>query len=87
MADSILSGLEGLGLFATIRGINHAAKKYNSSGDGVEAVFEGAGIAIVGTARSMVNTGEFAYKAVTCRPMRFIGRQGLKVKKSRSKAL
>jgi hypothetical protein len=85
--DSILSGLGGLGLFATIQGINHAAKKYNSGGDGVEAVFEGAGIAIVGTARSMVNTAEFVYKAVTCRPMRFIGRQGLKVLKKADQKL
>lgn len=49
-ADTIFAGLGGLGLFATLRGIGHAARKFNNGGDGVEAIFEGTGIAIVGTA-------------------------------------
>jgi hypothetical protein len=74
VADSILSGLGGLGLFATLRGINHATKKYNNGEDGLEAIVEGAGVAIVGTAKGIVDTGELVYKTATSRPSRFVGR-------------
>jgi hypothetical protein len=76
VTDSILAGLGGLGLFATIRGINHTVKKYHGGGDGAEAIFEGAEIAIVGTAKGMVDTSELVYKAVTSKPVRFVSRLG-----------
>ena len=72
--DAILTGVGGLGLFATLEGINHAASKYNNGGDGVEALFEGAGVAIEGTARGLVNAAEMSFNIVTSRPMRFVGR-------------
>lgn len=72
--DALLAGVGGLGLFATLQGINHAAEHYNKGGDGVEALFKGAGVAIEGTARALVGTAELGYKALNSRPSRFIGR-------------
>lgn len=73
-ADAILAGVGGLGFFATIAGINHAAEKHANGGDGVEAMFEGVGVAIEGTARSLVGAAEMTYKVLASRPSRFIGR-------------
>lgn len=73
VADAILTGIGSLGLFASLRGITHAAEKYNNGGDGVEAAFEGLGIAIEGTARGLVNTAEMGYKIITSKPSRLIG--------------
>ncbi len=72
--DAIISGLGGLGLFATIKGINHASTKYENGGDGVEAMFEGAGVAIEGTAKAIVGAAELGYNVVMSRPSRFVGR-------------
>lgn len=72
--DALLAGVGGVGIFATIQGINHAAERYNNGGDGVEALFEGAGVAIEGTARALVGTAELGYKVLSSRPSRFIGR-------------
>ncbi|MDC0362885.1 hypothetical protein OAN12_07590 [Halioglobus sp.] len=72
--DAILAGLGGLGFFATIEGINHASKKYSNGGDGVEALFEGAGVAIEGTARALVGAAEMTYNVLASRPSRFVGR-------------
>ncbi|MFT6905274.1 MAG: hypothetical protein ACJAS1_001929 [Oleiphilaceae bacterium] len=77
-ADAILAGLGGLGFFATIQGINHASTKYENGGDGVEAMFEGAGVAIEGTARALVGAAEMGYKVLASRPSRFIGRTLIK---------
>ena len=66
--------LGGLGFFATIQGINHASQKYENGGDGVEAMFEGAGVAIEGTARALVGVAEMDYNVLASRPRRFIGR-------------
>ena len=77
-ADAILAGVGGLGLFATIAGINHAAEKHANGGDGVEAMFEGVGVAIEGTARSLVGAAEMTYKVLASRPSRFVGRVLLK---------
>lgn len=77
-ADAILAGLGGLSAFATLAGIAHAAEKYEKGGDPVEAMFEGAGVAIEGTARAAVNTLELGYKLLNSRPSRFIGRLILK---------
>lgn len=76
--DAVLTGVGGLGTLATLSGINHALKKYDNGGDPVEAMFEGAGIAIEGTARAAVNTMELGYKALNSKPSRFIGRQLVK---------
>jgi hypothetical protein len=72
--DAILSGLGGIGLLATARGINHAADKHKNGGDAVEALFEGVGVAILGTASALVGTAEIAYKIITSRPSKFVGR-------------
>ena len=77
-ADAILAGLGGLGFFATIQGINHASEKYENGGDAVEAVFEGAGVAIEGTARALVGAAELGYNVLMSRPSRFMGRTLLK---------
>lgn len=72
--DALLDGVGGLGLFATMQGINHAGEHYKNGGDGVEAIFNGAGVAIEGTARALVGTAELGYKVLSSRPSRFIGR-------------
>lgn len=72
--DAILAGVGGLGFFATVQGINHAAEKYENGGDAVEALFEGAGVAIEGTARGIVGAAEMGYKVFTSKTSRFIGR-------------
>ncbi|MGB1292772.1 MAG: hypothetical protein ACPG5Z_11570, partial [Pseudoalteromonas sp.] len=79
--DAILSGVGTLGIFATLNGINHASERYNKGVDGVEAIFEGAGVAIEGTAKGLVDASEMVYKAAMSKPSRFIGRtlvKGLK---------
>ena len=58
----------------TLQGINHAAERYNNGGHGVEAVFEGVGVAVEGTARALVGTAELGYKVLMSRPSRFVGR-------------
>lgn len=73
-ADAVMAGVGGLGLFATLQGVNHAADKFNNGGDGVEAIFDGVGVAIEGTARALVGTAEIGYKALASRPSRFVGR-------------
>ncbi|WP_415834816.1 hypothetical protein [Kerstersia similis] len=72
--DALLIGVGGLGLFATLQGVNHAAKRYHNGGDAVEAIFSGAGVAIEGTARALVNTAELGFKVLTSAPSRFVGR-------------
>jgi hypothetical protein len=73
-----LAGVGGLGFFATLEGLNHAVKKHENGGDAVEAVFEGAGVAIEGTARALVGAAEMGYKVLSSRPSRFVGRMLLK---------
>jgi hypothetical protein len=76
--DAILSGVGGLGFFATVEGINHAAAMHANGGDAVEAMFEGFGVAVKGTARTFVDTAEMGYKVLASRPSRFVGRSVLK---------
>ncbi|EHA16767.1 hypothetical protein [Halomonas sp. HAL1] len=76
--DAILAGVGGLGVLATLKGINHAVSKHENGGDGVEAIFEGAGIAIEGTARALVGVAEMGYNVASSRPSRFVGRIVLK---------
>lgn len=76
--DAILAGVGGLGFFATLQGLNHAVKKHENGGDGVEAIFEGAGVAVEGTARALVGAAEMGYKVLSSKPSRFVGRMMLK---------
>jgi hypothetical protein len=78
VVDAIFAGVGGLGLFATIQGINHAVSKHKNGGDGAEAMFDGAGVAIEGTARAFVGAAELSYKALASKPSRFVGRTLLK---------
>ena len=77
--DAVLTGLGGLGILATLRGINHAAREINDGGDAIEAVAGGVGVAVTGTAKAMVDTAELGYKVLTSRPSRFVGRVMVKV--------
>lgn len=72
--DAILTGVGSLGIFATVRGINHAQAQYDKGVKSEEAIFEGLAVAIEGTAKGVVDTAEMAYKAATSKPMRFVGR-------------
>lgn len=76
--DALLSGIGGLGVLATISGINHAVEAHKNGGEAVESAFEGLGVAIEGTARGLVNAAELGTKVGTgillSRPSRFIGR-------------
>ena len=85
--DAILTGAGTLGVFATIQGINHASDRYNKGVDGVEAIFEGAGVAIEGTAKGIVDASEMVYKAAMSKPSRFVGRTVLKGLKNLDKKL
>jgi hypothetical protein len=76
--DAILTGAGSLSIFAMIQGINHASERYNKGVDGAEAVFEGAGVAIEGTAKGIVDASEMVYKAAMSKPSRFVGRTVLK---------
>jgi hypothetical protein len=76
--DAILSGVGTLGIFATIKGINHAQAQYDKGVTAEEAVFEGLGLAVEGTVKGLVDTAEMASKVVMSRPSRFIGRSLVK---------
>lgn len=73
--DAALAGFGGLSILATFRGINHAARRHREGVPADEAIEEGVGVAIVGTAKATVDAAELLYKGATSRPMRFIGRQ------------
>ena len=79
MSDAILTGLGGIGILATLKGIHHTINLQREGMDKMEAIGEGVEVAIVGTARATVNTAEMGYKVVTSRPIRFLGRQILKI--------
>ncbi|MGI2226509.1 hypothetical protein [Shewanella frigidimarina] len=74
MADGILAGLGGLGFFATINGINHAGARYDAGTPAEEAILQGLGVAVEGTAKTIVDASEMAYKVVSSRPSRAVGR-------------
>jgi hypothetical protein len=76
--DAALTGIGGLGIFATINGINHAQERFDSGVDGVEAIFEGAGVAIEGTAKALVDASEMVYNVAMSKPSRYVGRIVLK---------
>lgn len=72
------AGVGGFGFFATREGLNHAVKINKNRGDGVEANFERAGVAIEGTARALVGAAEMGYKVLSSKPSRFVRRMMLK---------
>lgn len=73
--DAVIGGIGGLGVFATLRGINHAIDRHREGIDKVEAIEEGIGVAVTGTMKATVDIAEMGYKAATSRPSRFLGRQ------------
>jgi len=42
--------------------------------EGIEAIIEGAVVAVEGTAKGIVDAGEMVYNAAKSKPSRFIGR-------------
>ncbi len=72
--DVILTGAGSLGIFATIRGINHAGDKIKNGVDKEEAILEGMGVAVTATAKGVVDTAELAYKVASSAPSRAVGR-------------
>ncbi|MDO6729869.1 hypothetical protein Q4577_07550 [Marinovum sp. 2_MG-2023] len=78
-ADAVLSGLGGLGILASLRGINHAIDQHRAGMDKAEAIEEGIGVAITGSLKATVDLAEMGYKVATSRPSRFVGRQLKKV--------
>ena len=85
--DAILSGVGGLGIFATIKGLNRARQTYKKGGNDIESFLEGAGVAITHTAKTLVDISEMGWKVASSRPSRFIGRTLLKVAKKIDKKL
>lgn len=77
--DAVIGGLSGLGIFATLRGINHAIDRHREGVDKAEAIEEGIGVAVTGTMKASVDLAEMGYKVATSRPSRFLGRQVVKV--------
>lgn len=77
--DAALAGAGGLGVLATLRGINHTISSYREGSDGVGAIAEGVGVAVTGTMKATVDLAETGYKIVTSTPSRFVGRQTLRV--------
>lgn len=77
--DAVIGGLSGLGIFATLRGINHAIDRHREGVDKAEAIEEGIGVAMTSTMKSTVDLAEMGYKVATSRPSRFLGRQVIKV--------
>lgn len=81
VTDGVLAGLGGIGTFATLRGIYAANKLYETGASGEEAVLTGAGVAVKGTAKAIVDVSEMAFKVAASKPSRFVGRQVYKLGK------
>ncbi|MQX45735.1 hypothetical protein [Sinorhizobium medicae] len=60
--DALLTGVGGLGLLATVRGVNHGLTMHREGADPIESIVEGAGVAVVGTMKGTVNGAEWATK-------------------------
>lgn len=73
--DAALTGLGGIGILATMRGINHAIDLHRKGMDKDEAIEEGVIVAVEGSLKATVDLAEFGYKAATSRPVRFVGRK------------
>ncbi|MCV6824878.1 MULTISPECIES: hypothetical protein [Halocynthiibacter] len=85
--DAVIGGFGGLGVFATLRGINHAIDRHREGIDKVEAIEEGIGVAVTGTMKATVDIAEMGYKVATSRPSRFLGRQVVKAGKGIGRAI
>ena len=85
--DAVIGGFGGLGVFATLRGINHAIDRHREGIDKVEAIEEGIGVAMTGTMKATVDIAEMGYKVATSRPSRFLGRQVVKAGKGIGRAI
>ena len=85
--DAVIGGLGGLGIFATLRGINHAIDRHREGIDKAEAIEEGIGVAVTGTLKATVDIAEMSYKVATSRPSRFLGRQVVKAGKGIGRAI
>jgi hypothetical protein len=85
--DAVIGGFGGLGIFATLRGINHAIDRHREGMDKAEAIEEGIGVAITGTLKATVDVAEMGYKVATSRPSRFLGRQVVKAGKGIGRAI
>ena len=85
--DAVIGGIGGLGVFATLRGINHAIDRHREGIDKVEAIEEGIGVAVTGTMKATVDIAEMGYKVATSRPSRFLGRQVVKAGKGIGRAI
>lgn len=77
--DAVIGGLSVLGIFATLRGINHAIDRHRKGVDKAEVIEEGIGVAVTGTMKATVDLAEMGCKVATSRPSRFLGRQVVKV--------
>ena len=62
-------------------------ERYKKGGDNIEALFEGAGVAITQTAKTLVGISEMGWKVASSRPSRFVGRNLLKIAKKIDKKL
>jgi hypothetical protein len=85
--DAVIGGFSGLGIMATLRGINHAIDRHREGIDKAEAIEEGIGVAVTGTLKATVDMAEMSYKVVTSRPSRFVGRQVVKAGKGIGRAI
>lgn len=84
--DAVIGGIGGLGVFATLRGINHAIDRHRDGIDKAEAIEEGVGVAVAATLKATVDIAEMSYKVATSRPSRFFGRQVVKAGKGIGRA-
>ncbi len=73
--DGLLGAGFGLGTFATLRGVSHIANNPNDP----DKYMDGAEIAIVGTAKGVVDASEMLYNAATSNTGKAIGGAGLKM--------
>lgn len=72
--DAILTGVGSLGVFSTIRGINHSSDQIKNGADKDVAILEGVEVAITGTVKGIVDTAELAYNVASSAPSRAVGR-------------
>lgn len=73
--DTFLGGSIGLGAIPTLKGLAHINKNVNDP----DRYIEGAEIAIVGTAKVLVDTSEMMYNVAKSRPGKAVGKAGLNV--------
>ena len=85
--DAAFTGLGGICILATLRGINHAIDRNREGIDKEEAIAEGVGVAVTGSIKATVDLAEMGCKVAASRPSRFAGRQVVKVLKRIDRSL